>query len=85
MREKLLALAAAYRARAPEVTFMGSSRGICLAIWFGPVYFIPEECDVVSRRIMELPTVSGGGKWPMADFDSRASWLETLAEEVADA
>ena len=58
---------------------MGSARGICLAMWFGPVAFRPEECDVVQARIEELPSVSGGGKWPMEDFDSRAAWLVALA------
>ena len=89
MRKKLLALAAAYRARDFWVS-IGDARcqGICYAIRFQLYGFDTPEQGVIRGAIsttIAAPGSLAGYKWPMDDFDSRADWLETLAREVADA
>ena len=89
MREKLLALAAAYRARDYWVSSMyARCQGICYAIRNQLYGFDLHEQDWIRKHIKALPAAPGslaGYKWPIDDFESRASWLETLAKEIPDA
>ena len=89
MREKLLALAAAYRARDYWVS-IGDVEcfGICYAIRFQLYGFDFHEQGVIRGAVARTPAAPGslsGYKWPMEDFNSRANWLEALAKEIPDA